>query len=124
MNAAEIVLTAADVRVVKGNWKKRKSAGSPGSRALVSVNRRRSFASAPRPDPKDYFEATFRPVAGCEDVHSPGAVTLLAAVNLARRSTDHQEQWRSSASALLDHDRRVMRRAAHELSLVGASDAL
>lgn len=61
--APEIVLTAADVRVIRGNWKKEVSKGSPGNRALVSADRRRSWMNAPRPAPADYFEATFRPVA-------------------------------------------------------------
>ena len=108
-NASEIVLTASDVRVVKGNWKKTRSTGSPGSRALVSVNRRRSFVTAPRPDPKDYFEATFRPVAD---------VPYRVWVRLRGRTTGDDSVWVQFTGAVTESGRPLWRLGTRSALLV------
>jgi hypothetical protein len=82
--AAEIVLTAADVRVVRGDWKKVASATSPGGRAMASSDRGRSALTAPRPAPADFFEAVFRPAANV-----PYRVWL----RLRGRSTNSDSVW-------------------------------
>lgn len=61
--ASDIVLTAAHVSIVRGDWQRVGSSQSPGGQALASVQKGLK-ADTPLANPKSYFEASFQPVAG------------------------------------------------------------
>jgi PKD repeat protein len=61
--AKDIVLTAANVSIVRGDWRRVGSTQSPAGQALASVQRGVQTDTA-LANPANYFEATFQPVAG------------------------------------------------------------
>ena len=62
--AGDIVLTAADVTVIKGAWTRAASTGSPGGQAMASTEKGWWQTTAPLAEPANYFEAPFVPAAG------------------------------------------------------------
>jgi len=61
--AGDIVLTAADVTVIKGAWTRGSSSGSPGGQAMISTEKGWWNTTAASADPANYFEAPFVPAA-------------------------------------------------------------
>ncbi len=61
--AADIVLTAADVRVIRGNWARISSTTGAGGQLMSSTDHGWSLPDAPLAKPADYFEAPFMAAA-------------------------------------------------------------
>ena len=61
--AADIVLTAADVRVIRGNWARIPSTTGAGGQLMSSTDKGSSPPSAPLAKPADYFEVPFMAAA-------------------------------------------------------------
>src|SRR5689334_23861269 len=55
----DIVLYAADVTTIQGNWDRIASASAAGGQKMASTDYGWSAADAPLASPNDYFEATF-----------------------------------------------------------------
>jgi PKD repeat protein len=61
--AKDIVLTAANVSILRGDWQRVSSTGSPAGLALRSVEKGWWKTDSALANPKSYFEATFQPAA-------------------------------------------------------------
>jgi endonuclease/exonuclease/phosphatase family metal-dependent hydrolase len=57
--AGDIVIYAADVSTMRGNWTRGASTTGAGGQLMTSADRGWSSAAAPKANPADYFEATF-----------------------------------------------------------------
>lgn len=55
----DIVLYAADVTTVQGNWRRAPSTGSPGGQMLASADAAWSTTNQPLASPADYVDAVF-----------------------------------------------------------------
>ena len=89
----EIVLYAADVTAIHGNWTSVADSSAAGGRYLSSPDAGWSSASAPLPQPSSYFEVGFTATAGT-------SYRLWLRLRAASNSKYNESVWVQSSDAL------------------------
>ncbi|HXH07668.1 MAG TPA: metallophosphoesterase family protein, partial [Vicinamibacterales bacterium] len=82
----DVVLYAADVSVIRGNWARLSSTTGAGGQKMTSEDRGWSSSAAPLASPADYFEASFDAAAGVP-------YRLWLRLRAAASSTENDSVW-------------------------------